>query len=88
MTAHDIRCQLEILVLWAIRHKERNLPLMPALEATYFDGAVFTPALQKATKSLYSKHKVAAWWKQQMALRPTYTAAQARRDCPEFAHMI
>ena len=88
MTAHDIRQQLEILVLWAIRHKERNLPSMPALEAAYFDEVVFTPALQKATKSLYSKHKVATWWKEQMALQPTYTAAQARRDYPEWAHFI
>ena len=88
MTAHDIRQQLEILVLWAIRHKEHNLPSMAALEATYFDGTPFTAALQKAMKTLWSKHKVSAWWKQQMTLQPTYTRAQARRDCPEFAHMI
>ena len=88
MTAHDIRQQLEVLVLWAIRHKERNLPHMPALEATYFDDAPYTPALQKATKSMYAKHKVSAWWKEQMALQPTYTPAQARRDCPEFAHIF
>jgi hypothetical protein len=80
MTAHDIRQQLEILVLWAIRHEERNLLQMPALETAYFDGAAFTPALQKATKTLYSKHKVAAWWKQWVSSRPVYTAAQARRD--------
>ena len=88
MTAHDIRQQLEILVLWAMRHEQRNLPQMESLEATYFDGASFTPALQKATKTLYSKHKVGAWWKEQMALQPTYTPAQARRDHPEWAQFI
>ena len=81
MTAHSIQQQLEMLTLWAIRNEQRHLPLVAELEAVYFDGARFSPNLQKATKSLFAKHPVAAWWKQRLAEAPRVSLAHARAEC-------